>query len=292
FLGRIDHQVKIRGFRIEPGEIENRLLKHARVKEAVVCARSEKNNDKYLCAYVVAGCTAADLKEYLAASLPGYMVPAYFVMMEKIPLNPSGKVDRKALPQPVRTAKSGYVPPGNEREKVLTGIWAGVLGLESSRIGINDNFFHLGGHSLKAVGLVGRIYKAFHVEMPITQLFKTPTVKGISAYIEKSETGIYSSLLPVEKKEHYPLSSAQERLFFIHLLDPAAIVYNLPGIMELEGIVEKDRIEGAFKRLIYRFESLRTSFEMYAEIPVQKIHETVEFEIEYDCTEETFFRSF
>jgi amino acid adenylation domain-containing protein len=299
FLGRLDYQVKVRGYRIEPGEIEKQILGYEGVNEALVMVREHENGEKYLCAYIVpsapdsAGAVSIPaLKEYLSGHLPDYMIPPYILTLDRMPLNPNGKVDRKALPEPERTAAGGYVPPRNEREKILVDIWSGVLGEESSRIGIDDNFFHLGGHSLKAVALAGRIHKAFSVEIPITELFKSPTVKSISAYIEKNDAGIYSSLIPVEKKEYYPLSSAQKRIFFIHRLAPDAVTYNLPAIMKMQGNLDRERFERAFKQLIQRHESLRTSFEMHGDTPVQKIHETVEFEVEYDGTEETFSRPF
>jgi tyrocidine synthetase-3 len=293
FLGRIDHQVKVRGFRIELGEIESQLLNHPKVKETVVMARQGEGgpDDTYLCAYVIPipphtpgtadALRAAELREHLAVELPDYMVPPYFVMLEKMPLNPNGKVDRKALPEPDRTAGRDYVPPRDEREKVLVGIWSEVLGVPGSRIGIHDNFFRLGGHSLKAAALAAQIHKAFSVEIPIAELFKKPTVKGIGRYIEKCEESIYSALEPVEKREYYPLSSAQKRLYLLYRLDSGNTAYNIPEALVLEGNVERERLENTFIQLIARHESLRTSFEMLAEEPVQKIHRDVDFEIEY-----------
>jgi tyrocidine synthetase-3 len=286
-LGRIDHQVKVRGFRIELGEIESQLLGHPKVKETVVLAREGEGGDKYLCAYVVphAGETLQDseLRDYLAVELPDYMVPAYFILLEKMPLNPNGKVDRKALPEPDLTSGREYVPPQNEREKVLVHLWSEVLGVDRRQVGIHDNFFRLGGHSLKAAGLVGRIHKAFSVEIPIAELFKIPTVKGISDYIEKTGESIYSSLTHVEEREYYPLSSAQKGLFVIHQMDPVQvhITYNLPAVMILEGELERARLEKTFGELINRYESLRTSFEIIDEAPVQKIHKEVEFGIDF-----------
>ncbi|HLP59674.1 MAG TPA: amino acid adenylation domain-containing protein, partial [Candidatus Deferrimicrobium sp.] len=157
FLGRIDHQVKIRGFRIELGEIESRLLKHGKIKEAVVLAKEDSSGDKYLAAYFVSDIELSDteLTEYLLKDLPDYMMPLHFVRLEKIPLTPSGKMDRKALPAPKVKEIAAYVAPRNEIEMKLAEIWAGILGrnLALDRIGIDDNFFQLGGHSLKATML-------------------------------------------------------------------------------------------------------------------------------------------
>ncbi|MCH7324065.1 non-ribosomal peptide synthetase, partial [Solibacillus sp. MA9] len=151
FLGRIDNQVKIRGFRIELGEIENRLLQHESIKEVVVLAKETKTNEKYLCAYVVSnkGIKDLNLKSYLNGSLPKYMVPSYFVQMEKMPLTPNGKLNRKVLPEPdLEEITNDYEAPRNEMEEVLARIWCEVLKIE--KVGINDNFFEIGGHSLKA----------------------------------------------------------------------------------------------------------------------------------------------
>jgi acyl-coenzyme A synthetase/AMP-(fatty) acid ligase len=156
FLGRIDQQVKIRGYRIEPGEIEHRLLDIHGVKEAVVIDRkAESTGEKYLCAYLVletAGppgrLNRTELRDALSRELPGYMVPSYFVEIERIPMTPGGKLDRRCLPGPETSEAGGeYTAPGNEMEERLVRVWTGVLG---KRVGIHDNFFELGGHSLNA----------------------------------------------------------------------------------------------------------------------------------------------
>jgi amino acid adenylation domain-containing protein len=185
FLGRIDQQVKIRGFRIEPGEIEIHLLSHPNIKEAVVLARKNDNEDKYLCAYVVPRSEdkpdVSDLKDFLSGDLPGYMIPSYFIPVEKIPLTPNGKVDWKALPKP-EAAKPGeeYTAPRDAMEEKLAEIWAEVLGIEKAAIGIDSDFFELGGHSLKAAALVARIHNAFNVTIHLADVFKTPTIRKIS----------------------------------------------------------------------------------------------------------------
>ncbi|MCP5052177.1 MAG: AMP-binding protein, partial [bacterium] len=163
FISRLDHQVKIRGFRIEPGEIENRLLAHENISEAIVIAIKGEGGDHYLCSYIIPQ-KAADngeltpgiLGEFLKKKLPGYMVPAGFVIMERFPLNPNGKIDRKSLPEPEisDTVSREYVPPADRIEERLADIWAEVLGRSPESIGVHDNFFNLGGHSLKATRLI------------------------------------------------------------------------------------------------------------------------------------------
>jgi len=183
FLGRIDHQVKIRGFRIELGEIEAALLDHESVRAAVVVVR-EDGGDKRLVAYLVAGGetpSAAGLRQHLRDLLPDYMVPTAFVVLESLPLTPSGKVDRRALPAPEggRLHPSPvYVAPRTALEEVLAGIWSEVLGVE--RVGVQDNFFALGGHSLLAAQVVSRLGEALEVEVPLRRLFEVPTVLGLA----------------------------------------------------------------------------------------------------------------
>jgi len=304
FLGRIDHQVKVRGFRIELSEIESQLLNYPDIKETVVMAREGNQGDKYLCAYIVpdAGKTIrkTPIREYLAAELPDYMIPAYFVILDKMPLNPNGKVDRKALPKPDVTANRDYVPPENDIQRKLAKIWSGILNLDEHTIGIQDNFFRLGGHSLKATTLIAKIHEVFLTEIPISHIFKDPTIKGIAAFIGETEKKLYSQVEPAELKEYYPLSSAQKRFFIIQQMKHLETGYNLPEVMALEGQLDRARLEQTIKRLIQRHESLRTSFHILKGEPVQRIHQKVEFNIEdlnesgadYDQTIKDFIRPF
>jgi acyl carrier protein len=184
YLGRLDHQVKIRGFRIELGEIEAVLGGHPGVQEVCVVVREDHPGEKCLVAYVVGeGVEPAGLRGYLRAKLPEYMVPSAFVGLEALPLTPNGKVDRKALPAPEgRGVEEGYVPPGTPTEELLAGIWGEVLHLE--RVGRQDNFFALGGHSLVATQVVSRVRERFTVELPVRHLFEASTVAGLAERIE------------------------------------------------------------------------------------------------------------
>ncbi|HLP62487.1 MAG TPA: amino acid adenylation domain-containing protein, partial [Candidatus Deferrimicrobium sp.] len=283
FLGRIDQQVKIRGFRIELGEIENRLLKHDHVKEAVVIDRQDRG-EKYLCAYIVPLSNfvleAAELKNYLSGSLPDYMIPAFFIEIAKIPLNPNGKIDRKALPEPGagKTAKE-YTAPRDEVEKRMVEIWADVLNPPTS-IGIDDNFFDLGGHSLNATLLIAGMHKAFNVKVPLKEFFQRGCIREIAQYIKEAVKEEFIFIEPVEEKEYYPLSAAQKRMYVLQQLDEGSIAYNIPAVMRLEGVLDKNHLEKVFLKLIKRHESLRTSFIAINEEPVQRIRDNVEFEIE------------
>ncbi|MCK5055781.1 MAG: amino acid adenylation domain-containing protein [Candidatus Aminicenantes bacterium] len=307
FFGRVDQQVKIRGFRIEPGEIENQLLTLKEVKEVIVIAREAPGSTpfkpvgKYLCAYIVVRnregighrCETFDpgrMQEYLAASLPDYMIPSYFVAVEKMPLTPNGKIDIKALPEPEigRTGRK-YVAPRNRVEERLVELWLEVLNLEPDAVqhkvvvGIDDNFFDLGGHSLRATSLLARIHKEFDIEVPLGKIFEIPTIRGLSGYINQTPGSKYRSIEPAEEKEYYRLSSAQKRLYLLHQMDMESTAYNIPSTVLLEGELDKSKMEEIFGKLIHRHESLRSSFEMINEEPVQKIHSPIdiEFEIEY-----------
>ncbi|HLP46994.1 MAG TPA: amino acid adenylation domain-containing protein, partial [Candidatus Kapabacteria bacterium] len=290
FLGRIDHQVKIRGFRIELGEIENRLSSHLAVKEAIVLAR-ESNEDKYLCAYIVLNANAestptvilSEIRELLIRDLPDYMVPSYIVPIDKIPLTPNGKVDRKALPEPGVVSAKEYIAPRDMVEEKIAGIWGEVLfGINSSQrpVGIDDNFFQLGGHSLKAVIMLSKVHRELNVKVTLAEIFRTPTVKGLADFVRKSLPDRYASIEPAEKKEYYELSSAQKRLYILQQIDWQSTAYNMPEVIPLGEEPDIRRLQATFKQLIERHESLRTSFHLLKDQPVQKIHAMVSFKVE------------
>jgi tyrocidine synthetase-3 len=283
FLGRQDHQVKIRGFRIELGEIENQLLKHGEIKETVVLYKTDKRGDKYLCAYIVSNKQGleVELKNYLSHFMPDYMIPSYFVFLENIPLSPHGKIDRKALPNPMIKPEGSYISPRNSIEEKLATLWVEILGIKKEIIGINHNFFRLGGHSLNAVSLIAGIHREFNVKLSLARLFKSPYIKSISESIQRTVKEEFSAIPPVEKKEYYALSSAQKRLYFLQQLDLNSTVYNIPFILSLDKNIEKDKLESTLKRLISRHEGLRTSFMTVAEEPRQLVRNHVEFEVEY-----------
>jgi acyl-coenzyme A synthetase/AMP-(fatty) acid ligase/acyl carrier protein len=192
FLGRADDQVKVRGFRIELGEIEAVLAEHEAVREAVVLAR-EHQADKRLTAYVVSRgepLSATDLRAFLKARLPDYMVPSAFVLLERMPLTGSGKVDRQglaAMEAGATAPERPWIAPRTEVERALAEIWAGVLGTE--RVGAEDDFFELGGHSLLATQVSSRLLEAFQVELPLRALFEHPTLAGLAAAIVEASRG-------------------------------------------------------------------------------------------------------
>ncbi len=292
FKGRQDHQVKVRGFRIELGEIEDRLRRHEQIKDAVVMARNGSGGDKYLCAYYVApqDLPVSELREYIGRKLPDYMVPSLFVSMEKIPLTTSGKVNRKALPEPENTHITvvEYEPPENETEKILSELWQEVLGVP--RLGVRDNFFELGGHSFKVMVLVALIHKALDVNVPVKVLFDRPTIREFSDYIIGTTAGGFSSISAVEKREYYPISSAQRRMYFLNKFEKDSTNYNISEVLTVRGRMDVPKLEDVFRQLIRRHESFRTAFDMMAGEPIQRIYEDVPFAIER--TELKDFRNF
>ncbi|MCU0289853.1 MAG: amino acid adenylation domain-containing protein, partial [Acidobacteria bacterium] len=276
FLGRSDQQVKIRGFRIELGEIENRLVKFPGVKQAVVLDFG-KEQDKYLCAYVVSDkeYEPVVLREYLAKELPDYMIPSYFVLLDKIPLTANGKIDRRPLPLPKPNLVAHYTAPGNEIEKKLAVLWAEILGIDSSIIGIDDNFFQLGGHSLKAMQLTAQIHRAFNVKISLVELFKNSTIRGTASAISKAKVTLFADIKKAEKKDFYELSFNQKRLWFIQQMNPDSSSFNMPGRLILNHHVEDKWIEKTLGQLLLRHESLRTGFTMISGQPVQYVIENL-----------------
>jgi amino acid adenylation domain-containing protein len=289
FLGRQDYQVKVRGFRIELEEIEHQLMHLDEIKEAVVVPRGE-SDDKYLCAYIVSNTTSplsiSKLRDSLSQELPYYMIPSYFLSLDKIPLTPNGKIDRKALPDPEIKTGREYIEPRNEMEKKMIKIWSEILEVDEGIIGIDTNFFELGGHSLKAILFISKIHKELNVIVPLADIFKYQTIRGLSDYIKSAEENKFETIAPVEKKEYYEVSPAQRRIYLTQQLDKNSIAYNLPFVITLENVIDKKREEDALKKLVERHESLRTSFEMIDKELVQEIHREVDFQVKFYRTGE------
>jgi len=282
FRGRADDQVKVRGFRIELGEIEAVLRRQAGVRDAVVAVREDSPGQKRLVAYVVpAGEPApsiSDLRQALKESLPDYMVPAAFVVLAALPMTPSGKVNRRALPAPDMgrpNLDSSYMPPHTPVQQMLAEAWSDLLGIE--RIGIHDDFFQLGGHSLLVAKLATRIRQAFKVELSLIEVFKNPTVAQLAEAVEKP--GIASEfpeLPPIRRAPRdrpIPLSFPQERVWFLNQLTPGGnIAYNFQFTLWLRGPLRVDVLEQVLTELVRRHEILRTSFPAFGGRPVQVVH--------------------
>ncbi|MGQ5273748.1 amino acid adenylation domain-containing protein, partial [Xanthomonas arboricola pv. corylina] len=275
YVGRNDFQVKIRGFRIELGEIESRLRACAGVREAVVLAREDRPGDPRLVAYVQADTgampAAAALREALSVALPDYMVPGAYVTVDAWPVNASGKLDRRALPAPdaAAVAKQAYEAPATATEARVAEVWSALLGV--ARIGRHDHFFELGGHSLLATQLVAALRRTIGREVPLRRVFEQPTLSGFCTALAGSAGSRLGELLPMERTGALPLSWAQQRLWFLDQLDPAAsLAYHMPTALRLEGPLDGAALQATLDRIVARHESLRTYFLQTVDGPVQQ----------------------
>jgi amino acid adenylation domain-containing protein len=281
FMGRADEQVKVRGFRVELGEIETVLGQHPAVREAVVIASEHKPGQKRLAAYVIPyngrKVTNSELRSFLKERLPDYMLPSAFLALDELPLTRSGKVDRRALPAPESSdveSDYGYAAPLNHVEEILAEIWADLLGVE--RVGVDDNFFDLGGHSLMAARLVSRVRDALGVELPLRRLFEEATVvdlaKSIQSDLAAGGAFIAPPLVKVPKEGRLALSFAQERMWFLDQLNPSSAAYSIPAALRATGRLDVCALEQSFNSIIKRHESLRTTFTVVEGRPAQVIH--------------------
>ncbi len=285
YLGRGDHQVKVRGFRIELGEIEAALNQHPAVREAVVLAREDGPGNRRLVAYLVCvnGTTPSisELHDFLQRKLPAYMAPAAYIWLEALPLTPNGKIDRRALPSPDpagRESDEDYVAPRTPIEEILAGIWARVLGV--NRVSIYDNFFAIGGHSLLATRVNSRLRDAFHVRMPVRNIFEFPTIASLAVKIEQAmETNAMATsegweapvIRPARRDQDLPLSFAQERLWFLDQLTPGSSAYNIAEAYRITGPLNLEAMERSLNEIARRHEVLRTTFATADAVPVQVI---------------------
>ncbi|REJ55603.1 MAG: amino acid adenylation domain-containing protein [Microcystis aeruginosa DA14] len=284
YLGRIDNQVKIRGFRIELGEIETVLSQHNAVKTAVVIAQEDETNQKRLVAYIIPqkeiisapkeknSLNVTELRQFLKAKLPEYMIPSAFVILESLPLTPNGKIDHRALPAPEFQSQEQYIAPRNPIEEILSSIWAKVL--KVAQVGIHDNFFELGGHSLLATQLISRIREAFQVEMPLRELFVAPTIAELSQEIKRLSEGEQPTELPIlprDKTAELPLSFAQTRLWFLAEFESNSSFYNIPLALRLEGNLNSEILIQSLEEICDRHEALRTNFITVDGIPTQVV---------------------
>ncbi|ONI88959.1 non-ribosomal peptide synthetase [Actinosynnema sp. ALI-1.44] len=249
YLGRTDDQVKIRGFRIEPSEIEARLAQHPDVRAAAVIAR-----DSRLIAYVVG--RTDGLRTYLSGILPDYMVPATFVSLAELPLTTSGKLDKRALPEPDFAVSDDYVAPVGRVATAVALIWADVLGV--SRVGAEDNFFELGGDSILSITVVSRLRAEFGVQLSPRVIFQNPTVATLAATIPLDG---HVESIPQAPRDVVPLSFAQQRLWFLDQFEPDSAEYITPTVLRLRGDLDVARLNRALTGLVARHESLRTTFQ-------------------------------
>jgi amino acid adenylation domain-containing protein len=307
YLERIDYQIKLRGFRIELGEIEARLQQHPAIREVAVVLREDRPGDRRLVAYVVAEnkeqrtenkktkeqkedrepstenrepkelseSLAAELRPFLQAALPEYMVPSAFVTLPALPLSPNGKLDRKALPLPEQQADAAtFVAPRTDLEAQIARIWAGVLGVE--QLGVHDDFFALGGHSLLATQVVSRLRESFGLDVPLRRIFDAPTVAQLAAYVASAQAAAPATpqlpLLPIPRDgTPLPASFAQQRLWLQDQFMPGTPAYNIPAVIRLSGVLRVAALEQSLQQIAARHETLRTTFQSIDGQPAQLI---------------------
>jgi len=274
YLGRLDQQIKLRGFRLEPQEIEARLLAQTGVRQAVVLLRETHGGTQLIGWYTAdSEVTPEQLRNALAAELPDYMVPAQLMRLDSLPLGPSGKLDRRALPEP-QWQQREFVEPRSELEQQIAAIWCEVLGLE--RIGLTDDFFALGGHSLLATQIVSRTRQACNVELSLRVLFDASELQAFAEQVRLiQQAGDSNRQLPIEsvdRSQPVPLSYSQQRMWFLWQLEPDSPAYNVGGMARLRGVLDVSRFEAALHALIARHETLRTTFPSVNGVAFQQVH--------------------
>ncbi|WP_339494068.1 non-ribosomal peptide synthase/polyketide synthase [Pseudomonas sp. EA_35y_Pfl1_P108] len=282
YVGRIDHQVKVRGFRVEMGEIEASLQALPQLREAAVIAQSSATGTQ-LVAYVVPvkgqALEASALANNLRQSLPDYMVPGHWVILDALPLNNNGKLDRRALPTPdLNQARQAYVVPQNPLQIQLAAIWQAVLQVE--QVGLNDHFFEHGGHSLLATQVISRVRHDLQLEVPLRALFEQPTLEAFAGVCAELQATTALPLVAVTRDQPLALSFAQERQWFLWQLDPTSAAYHVPSALHLRGRLDVAALEQALQALVQRHEPLRTTFEEDGEHTWQVIHPSLPMPIE------------
>jgi amino acid adenylation domain-containing protein len=296
-LGRVDRQVKIRGYRIELEEIETLMVKHPLVKEAVVIKKEVSPGNELLCGFIVEnrdksgaseaqnqaaleapGALSRHLTDYLATQLPDYMVPVHIVKLERMPRKPNGKIDYDNLPDPLLSSPQEVIAPRSDLERQLLSIWSEFFA--PREIGVTDNFFKLGGNSLNVMTMISKIHQVFEKRLTLGEVFLHPTIATLAQLLDRVGVSRYNRIEPAVAKNYYPLAPAQKRLYVLQQMTPSGTAYNIPRVVVLEEKPRRERLEEVFRQLTRRHESLRTSFVMVDNEPVQKIHPRVDVGIE------------
>ncbi|HVH14021.1 MAG TPA: amino acid adenylation domain-containing protein [Longimicrobium sp.] len=269
YRGRLDHQVKVRGgFRVEPGEVEAALRRAAGVRDCVVVARDDASGGTVLVAYLVGDVAVDEARAALRRTLPDYMVPSAFVALDALPLTPNGKVDRGALPDPPSVAGDDFQPPRTATEAALAEIWAQLLGMD--RVGVTDDFFALGGHSLLGVLVMSRVLEELGVKLSLRDLFNHPNVAALAARVDERRRleAEGPEVAPADDGGSLRLSFAQERLWFLQRLQPESVFYNVAWALRLRGALDVAALERALAEVVRRHAALRTAFPEIDGVPV------------------------
>lgn len=279
FLGRIDQQVKIRGYRVELGEIQNRLLEIEGVRSAAVVAHEEPGGRKCLCGYVVGDGVQpiADIKARLSDALPFYMVPAYLMEIEEIPLTASEKLDRRRLPKPQRSMDSVRAPE-TDTERSLAQLWERLLGLDA--VGRDDHFFEIGGDSLSIVRMIAEVSDVFDVDIDLADVYREPSLAACARLVDHAEAGYRKPIKPAVSRKYYPATPTQQRMMLAANEDPSSTAYNVPALFVFEGSLDETRLRAALRKLIERHVALRTSLHVRSGEVLQQVHRRVEVPFE------------
>ncbi|MBR5773794.1 MAG: amino acid adenylation domain-containing protein, partial [Clostridia bacterium] len=280
YLGRIDDQIKIRGFRVELGDIDAAIRNLDEVEDCAVIAKNDASGEKAIYAYIVSDTQIilSTVRDRLREVLPEYMIPSYMGQIDELPITSNGKLDRRALPEIEAVARE-YVAPRNKNEKIICDIFADILGIE--RVGVKDNFFEIGGHSLRATKVVNRIEAETGVRLSLKNIFTSPTAEALAAQISQASDESYEPIPCAKKRVSYPMSSTQKRMYIINEIDGGGIAYNMAAAIEMKGKLELERVEEVFSALIARHEVLRTSFAMENGEGVQIVSDNIKGKVEH-----------
>ncbi len=283
-LGRKDEQVKIRGHRIELGEIENVLLNYEAIENAAVVARRDTEGNYYLIAYLVGKNQKPDaqaIRQYLSLYLPEYMQPAFMLSIDSLPKTANGKTDRKSLPEPdlaLKEVAESFVAAASSTEKKLAAIWQEVLG--KNKIGVNENFFEIGGNSLKATQVISRIRKEWNLKIELRSLFTQSTIKALAQTVSQATKTTHSTIVPVVPQPYYDVTPAQRRLWITNQFEDNQIAFNMIGRCELRGPLQVETLRKAFQTVVERHEILRTTFIDPDGEPKQVVHDAATYGFE------------
>lgn len=286
-LGRSDNQVKIRGLRIELEEIEHKILDNKNITNCVVVKQTDETSHEFLCAYYTADkeINMTELRTTLSKKLPNYMVPQFFIKLDKLPYTPNGKVNRKLLSiSKIEKKNKDIVLPRNNTDSVLIKIITDLIGIKE--ISIKDSFFDLGGDSLTAINFCTYIYDKFSVQLSVKEIFDHPIIENLSDLISnKTKVSEETVITKAPKQDSYPVSYAQRGIYYASIIaGNNSVIYNMPGGLLLSKAPDITKLENSFKELIKRHASLRTYFEIENEELVQKVKDTVDFNLEVDNT--------
>lgn len=287
FRGRADDQIKVRGFRVEPGWVESLLAQHPAVAAAAVAPWQNQVGYTRLAAYVVvargAGLDPREVRTFLTGRLPGYAVPAVVVPVDELPLSPSGKVDRRLLPAPgaVTEPVNQADRPRNAAETAMAGIWADVLEIDPSELGVHDNFFDLGGDSILTIRVAARLQASLGIRLSVRQLFDTPTIAELTQLIQaRAEDEARAAIPAADREGPLPLSFTQQRLWFLHHFAPDSAEYNIALALRLSGRLDVTALRAALQQLVERHGTLRTKYATDSGTGIQVVHAAAEVTME------------